>query len=296
MFSKIHLLIMLLSVSVLSQEAGLFKNPPPGLILPAIITEEESTPRSTGLGSVESRWVISSSENAEKLYNTFTGGTDEGIKQIIKNILVNANIPEGKINKLRIKFTSGITEELGIDRDAVVFKDDFANKYNEDRLIMFTKLFRVNDAKIEVIDEGSAELDPAVSAALSEGIRFGNKSESIVQNTMITELPHLIFGYERSRININRIRDQKVTVIIGVQTDISVNSLNSLNALEGRPGDFFMKVGSKDLPQILEFNVTTENRSHSFRVSNHESYTLSFFEKNDNQLTVTLTGFKVSFE
>jgi hypothetical protein len=296
MFRKIHLLIMLLSVSICSQEAVLFKIPPPGLNLPAILTEGEEMPRSIGLGSIESKWTVSSSENADKLYSSFSSGTEGSMKQIIKDILVNASIPESKINKLNIKFTSGITEELGIDRDAIVFKDDFANKYKDDRLVMITKLFRVNDVKIEVTEDGAKELDPAVSSALSEGIRFGNKSESTVQNTMITELPHVIFGYERSVVSISRVTEQKTSIIIGVQTEVNVNSLNSIKALEGRPGDFFMKIGSKDLPKLLEFNITTENRSHSFRVSNREMYTISFFDKTDNSLTVTLSGFMVSFE
>jgi hypothetical protein len=296
MLKKVHLLLILLSAGVFSQETGLFKNPPPGLNVPAILSADESTARTASLGTLEAKWVQSFSETAEKLYNSFSSGNESAINQIIKSILVNANIPETKINKLKIKFTGGAVEELGIDKYDVLFKDDFADKYKEEKLMMLTKIYRTSNVKIEVTEEGAAELDPAVYNALSEGIRFGNKTESTVQNTMITELPHLIFGYERSNITINRIADQKESIVIGVQTDVNINSINSLKSLEGRPGDFFMKIGSKELPQLLEFNITTENRSHSFRINNREIYTISFTEKSGNQLTVSLTGFMVSFD
>lgn len=296
MFNKIHILILLITVSIYSQESGLFKNPPPNLTLPAILSESDGTTKNTSLGSIDAKWVHSSSETAASLLQSFNNDKDFGIKQIIRNILLSANIPENMINQLRINFTSGTIEELSIDKDAVFFKDDFVIKYKEDRMFLLTKLFRTKNVKIEIIQENSPELDPTVSAALSEGIRFGNKTESTLGNTMIIELPILTFGFEKSPFTVSRIEDKRASIILGVLTDISINTINSLKALEGAKNDIFMKVGSSVLPQIVEFNVSIESPTNTFRINGKEFYSLRFVELFGNKFTLSLTGFMISFE
>lgn len=296
MLKWIHILLIFLVVNVFSQESGLFRNPPPNLTLPAILTDGDETPKSTSLGSIEAKWVSTSSETASNLLHSFTSGTDAGIIQIIKTILTNASIPEGKINQLKINFKSNSTEELSVDKDAVLFKDDFMVKYNADRMYMITKLYRTKNVKIDITESNSTELDPAVSAALSDGIRFGNKTESTQGNTIIIELPTLVYGFEKSPFTISRVEDKRTSIILGVLTDVSINSINTLKALEGAKNDIFMKVGSSFLPQIIEFNVSLENPTNTFRVNSREFYSLRFVELFGNKLTVSITGFMITFE
>ena len=138
--------------------------------------------------------------------------------------------------------------------------------------------------------------DAAVSAALSEGIRFGNKTESTQGSTMIIELPLLIYGFEKTPFIINRVEDKRTSIILGVQTDFSVNTIISLKALEGAKNDIFMKVGSSVLQQIVEFNVSIESPTNTFRISGREFYSLRFVELFGNKFTLSLTGFMISFE
>lgn len=296
MFNKIHILALLMCVNTFSQEAGIFNNPPPNLNLPAILTEENGIPKTTGFGSIETKWIHTSSEAAATLLQSFGSGADNGIKQIIRNILLNANIPENRINQLKINFTSGAIEELSIDKKAIVFKDDFAAKYKEDKMFLITKLYRTKNVKLEIIQENTASLDSAVSAALSDGIRFGNKSESTQSNIMIIELPFLTYGFEKSPFSVIRVEDKRVSIILGVLTDVNINSVTTLKALEGAKNDIFMKVGSPLLPQIIEFNVSTGSPVNSFRINGSEFYSLRFVELFGNKLTVSLTGFMISFE
>lgn len=296
MLCKTLILILVINVSIFSQETGLFKNPPANMTLPAILTEEDGTPKTNGIGNLESKWVQSSSATAESLLQSFTSGTDFGIKHIIKSILVNANIPESRINQLKISFSSIGVDEVSIDKDAVVFKDDFPAKYQEDKMFLITKLYRAKNVKIELTDGNSETFDPAVSAVISDGVRFGNKTESNLGNKMTIELPLLIYGFERSPFIVNRVADHRVTLILGVLTDAGLNSITTLKALEGAPNDFFMKVGSNLLPQPVEFNVSSEKRTTSFRLGNGEMYSLTFFEKTGNKLTVSISGFKINFE
>jgi len=296
MFYKTFITILLVNVCLFSQQAGLFKNPPDNITLPVVLTQEDGSPKKDGLGNLESKWVQSSSSNGESLLQSFTSGTDIGIKQIIKNILVNANIPESKINQIKISFSNSGIEELSINKDAVVFKDDFPAKYNQDKMFLITKLYRAKNVKIELTDESSADFDKAVSAAISDGFRFGNKTESNLGNKMTIELPSLTYGFEKSPFNINRVVDSRVDLILGVLTDVGLNSIATLKALEGNPNDFFIRVGSDILPEPVEFNVTSEKRTASFRLGNGEMYSLTFFEKTGNKITVSISGFKINFE
>ena len=95
--------------------------------MPAVISDVNGAPKTSSMSIIESKWVSSSSPNADALLQTYS--SDAGVKQIIKNVLTAANIPEGKINSLKISFSTTGNEERTIDKEAVVFKEDFITKY-----------------------------------------------------------------------------------------------------------------------------------------------------------------------
>src|SRR4030095_3710402 len=296
MFYRTFIFFIFVNTWLFSQQEVLFKNPPAISTLPALLTEEEGTPKTTGLGNLESKWVLGSSGTGESLLQSFKSATDAGIHQIIKSILLNANIPEVKITQIKISFSSSGNEELGIDKNAVLFKDDFPVKYEADRMFLITKLFRTKNVKIELTDEHSEEFDQAVSSAISDGLRYGNKTESTVGDKMTIEIPFLTYGYERVPFSVNRVSDSRITLILGVLTEVGLNSIATLKALEGNPGDYFMRVGNDLLPQPVEFNVSTENRKANFRLGNGEVYSLTLFEKTGNKINVSISGYKINFE
>jgi hypothetical protein len=288
-------IFLFINVCLFSQQGILFKTPPPNLTLPALLTEEEGTPKNAGLGNIESKWVTSTSETGENLLHSFTTGP-EGINQIIKSILLNANVPEVKISQIKVSFVSSGIDELSVDKNSVFFKDDFQSKYEEEKMFLITKLYRTKNVKIELTDEHSENIDPAVSSAISDGLRYGNKTESNLGNKMTIEIPYMMYGYEKIPFSVIKVSDSRVTVILGVLTDMSLNSIKTLKALEGKPGDYFMRVGSELMQQPAEFNVSTENRKHSFRLGNSELYSLTLFENSGNKVTFSISGFKINFD
>jgi hypothetical protein len=265
------------------------------MTLPVIVSADGSY-KTTGLGTGEAKWVTATTPAAETLLQEFSSGSDPGIKQVIRNVLLAAEIPEEKINRIKITFTSSGTEELSLDKNNIFFREDFPGVYSDDRLEMITKLFRTRNVKMELTDEGSADFDKAVSSAISNGLRYGNKTESSIGNKMTIEAPALIYGFERSPITINRVNDSRTTVILGVPTDIGLNSIATLRVIEGNQNDFFIRIGSSVGSEPIEFNVNSEKRAATFRLSNGEAYSLTFFDKTGNKVTFSITGFKVNFE
>jgi hypothetical protein len=279
-----------------SQQAELFKTPPSNFNLPVVLSEADGSGKNAGLGNAEVKWEQSASVSAEELLRAFSSGSDAGILQIVKNVLMNANIPEEKINRIKITFTSSGVEEQSVDKEAIYFKDDFTQIYESDKVDLITKLFRTKSVKMELTYEGADSFDKEVSDVLSNGLRFGNKTESSIGNKMTIEVPNLTYGYEKTQITINRVADVRKTVILGVLTDVGLNSISTLKVLEGNPNDFFIRIGSSLAPEPVEFNVNSEKRIANFRLSSGEMYSLTFYEKSGNKVTFSLTGFKINFE
>ena len=296
MFYKTFITILMLNLYLFSQQTGLFKNPPDNLTLPAILTEADGTPKTGSMGKLESKWVQSNSEGAETLLQSFASGADIGINPLIRGILVNANIPENKINRIKINFSSSGIEELGIDKDAVFFNDDFPAKYLGEKMFLITKLFRTKNAVIELVDGSSEIFDPAVTAAISDGLRFGNKTETNQGNKMIIEILHLVYGYEYIPLSINRVEAYSVTMYLGEYKDIELNSIKNIQTLEGVPYDFFVRFASDLLEEPLLVKVSNVNPTANFRIGSREAYSLTYTEKAGNKVTVSISGFKINFE
>ena len=296
MIYKIFLLTILISSGLFSQQSGIFKNPPPTATIPAVLTEQDGSPKTTGFGTMEAKWVPALTGDAESLLQSFSSGTDAGIKQTIKSVLTSANIPEAKINQIKISFTSSGIDELSVDKNAVPFKDDFPQKFEQEKMYLITKLYRAKNVKIELLDEGASDFDQAVSAAISDGLRFGNKTESNLGNKMTIEIQALIYGYEQIPFSIDRVSDSRTSLILGVLTEVGMNSIATLKALEGKPGDYFIRVGTSLSSESIEFNISTEVPTTSFRISNGERYSMSYIEKSGNKVTVSISGFKINFD
>jgi hypothetical protein len=295
MIYKIFIAVLMLNVCVFSQQAVLFKNPPGNLTLPSVLTEENGTPKTAGVAAIETKWVQSSAPSAESLLQTFTSSSDIGIRKIINDILTSANIPESKTSQLKINFTGSGIEERSIDKDAVVFSDDFAVKYTAESMFIITKLYRTKNVVIELTDGSSADFDPAVKDALSGGLRFGNKTETIQGNKMVIEIPHMIYAYEYVPITITRTVDKGMTLPLYMTSDFSLNSITSITLAEGAPYDFFVGVNSSAVPKPVEFRISNVNPKMNFRAGGREGYTLTYIEMGGNKVTFSISGFAVSF-
>lgn len=278
-----------------SQQSVLFKSPPGNITLPSVITEETGTPKTSGMGIIESKWIQTASANSEALLQSFSSSGDVGIKKMINDILVNASIPADKINKLSIDFSSSGIEERGIDKDSVKFSDDFAVKYPAENMFLITKLYRTKDVVIEITEAGSTAFDPAVKSALSEGLRFGNKTESANDNKMRIEIVSLVFAYENVPMIISRITDQNIVVPEYFATDIGINSIGNMTVTEYGPNDYFVKIVSPAVNAPVEFKISSANPIANFKVGGKESYTIKYIDISGNKVTFSISGFAVSF-
>jgi hypothetical protein len=294
--NKALILILLFNFCLFSQQLSLFETPPGNLTLPAIMTGDGSDAKHGSMGKIESKWVSTSSAEAENLLKSFDSDESFSFKSIIKNILVSANIPKNKMAKLKVKFSSSGIEELSIDKDAVFFNDDFPSKYTGEKMFFITKLFRTKNVVIEITEEGSENFDPSVLEAISGGLRYGNKTETSQGNKMIIEILHLIYGYQYVTLKIEKVSDFSLTMYLGEHKDVGLNSIKSVQTLEGVPYDFFVRFKSDLLEESLLVKVSNVNTSANFRLGNRESYSLKYIEKAGNQVTLSLSGFMVSFE
>ncbi len=295
MINKIIVMILLLNIGLLSQQAVIFKNPPSDMTLPLVMAEENGIPKSSGMVPIETKWIQSTDANIEGLLQLFSSSNEIGINKLIKDIFINANIPESKLNQLKIRFTSTGTEERSIDKDAAVFGDDFAAKYPAENMLLVTKLYRTKNAVIELTDGGGAEFDQAVKEALSQGLRFGNKTETVQDNKMIIEILQLVFAYESIPITINRLVDQNLVIPVYLAADVGINSIESMTVTEFGENDYFVKVVSPVVQQPVEFKISNVNPKVNFRVGGRESYLMKYVEMSGNKVTFTLSGFMISF-
>jgi len=295
MIYKIIITVLILNVHLFSQQSVLFKSPPGNITLPSVLTEETGTPKISGMGIIESKWVQTSSANAEALLQSFSSSNEVGIKKMINDILVNASIPVDKINKLSIEFSSSGIEERGIDKDSVKFSDDFAVKYPADNMFLITKLYRTKGVVIEITEAGSTEFDAAVKSALSEGLRFGNKTESANDNRMRIEIVSLVFAYENVPMRISRITDQNIVVPEYFATDVGINSIGNMTVTEYGPNDYFVKIVSPAVNAPVEFKISGASPTANFKVGGKESYTIKYIDISGNKVTFSISGFAVSF-
>lgn len=295
MIYKIIITVFILNIHLFSQQSVLFKSPPGNITLPSVITEETGTPKTSGMGIIESKWIQTASANSEALLQSFSSSGDVGIKKMINDILVNASIPADKINKLSIDFSSSGIEERGIDKDSVKFSDDFAVKYPAENMFLITKLYRTKDVVIEITEAGSTAFDPAVKSALSEGLRFGNKTESANDNKMRIEIVSLVFAYENVPMIISRITDQNIVVPEYFATDIGINSIGNMTVTEYGPNDYFVKIVSPAVNAPVEFKISSANPIANFKVGGKESYTIKYIDISGNKVTFSISGFAVSF-
>lgn len=295
MIYKITITILLLNIHFYSQQGVLFKVPPGNITLPSVLIEENGTPKTSGMGLIESRWVQSSSSDAEALLQTFSSSNDAGIMKMIYDILRGASIPEDKIGKLKINFSSNGIEERGIDKDSVKFSDDFAAKYPAENMFLITKLYRTKSVVIEITDAASAEFDPAVKTALSEGLRFGNKSESANENKMRIEIASLVFAYENVPMTISRITDRNIVVPQYFASDVGINSIGNMTVTEFGPNDYFVKIVSPAVNSPVEFKISNANPTANFKIGGRESYTIKYIDISGNKVTFSISGFAVSY-
>jgi len=295
MIKKIAIAILLLNIHLFSQQGVLFNSPPGNITLPSILLEEYGTPKSSGMGVIESKWVHSASSNAESLLQAFSTSTDAGFRQMIYDILNSANIPLEKIDKLLIKFSSSGIDERGISKDSVKFSDDFAVKYPAESMFLITKLYRTRGAIIEITDATSTEFDPAVKDALSDGLRFGNKTESANENKLTIEIQNLVFAYEYQPFNISRTVDKEIVVPLYYTTNIGLNSISNMSITEGAQYEYYVKVGSDVLTKPVEFRISNVNPKAGFRIGGREAYTFTYIEMSGNKVTFSVSGFSITF-
>ncbi|MCC6866765.1 MAG: hypothetical protein IT280_11475 [Ignavibacteria bacterium] len=290
------ILILLLNLYVYSQQSALFSTPPGNITLPSIITDNNSAPKSTGIVAVDSKWIASSQPAAISLLEEYSNSPDKGIRKIINDILLKANVSEELKNKLTIKFKSSGIEERGIDINNVSLKDDFAEKYSGDNLLMITKLFSTNNAVIEITESGAQQFNTELKNALSDGLRFGNKTETAVENKMIVEIQNLVFAYEYHNINIERLTDKELIVPLYYNVEIGINSISTMTVTEGLDNDLYVNVGSSILPKPVEFRISPVNPAVKFRVGGKEGYTIKYINVSGNKATFSLSGFNVKFQ
>lgn len=296
MINKIFVMIFLLNMGLLSQQPIVFKNPPSDMTLPLILTEENGIPKSSGVAAIETKWTPSAAANIEGLLQIFSSSNEIGINKLIKDVLVNANIPETKINQVKVRFTSQGIEERSVDKEVVVFSDDFAVKYPSENLLMTTKLYRTKNAVIELTDGSGAEFDQSVKEALSQGLRFGNKTETVQDSKMLIEIQHLVFAYESIPFTVNRVVDQNFVIPLYLAADVGINSIGSMTVTEFSENDYYVKVVSPVVQQPVEFRISSSSPTAKFRVGGRQSYTIKYIEVNGNKVTFSISGFEINFK
>lgn len=295
MIYKIIIAILLLNIQLFSQQGVLFKSPPGNITLPSVLSEETGVPKTSGMGIIETKWMQTTSADAEALLQSFSSSTDAGIKKMINDILLSASIPEDKINKLSINFSSSGIEERGIDKDSVKFSDDFAAKYPAENMFLITKLYRTKGVVIEITEAGSTVFDPAVMSALSEGLRFGNKTESTNENKLRIEIVSLVFAYEKVPMTINRVAEQNIVVPEYFASEVGINSIGNMTVTEFGPNDYFVKIVSPAVNAPVEFKISSANPTAHFKVGGKESYMIKYIDISGNKVTFSISGFAVSY-
>lgn len=295
MILKIFVGMLLFNLYLYSQQTVLFKAPPGNISLPSVIIDENSNPSSTGLGIIESKWVSSSQPVAESLLDTYSNSPDIGIRKIISDVLVRANVPAEIISKLNISFKSSGIEERGFDKNTTEFNQDFAAKYQQENLFLVTKLYRTNNAVIEITESGALEFNRDVKNALSEGLMFGNKTEKTQENKLLVEIHYLVYAFEFQPMNIEHIADRDIYIPMYYDVDIGINSITSMTVTEGGVNEFYCSVRTKFTEKPIGFKISETDPKFSFRAGGKESYTLKFVEAGGNKIKFSLSGFSVSF-
>lgn len=295
MITKLVLGILLFNLYLYSQQTVLFKAPPGNISLPSVIVDENSNPKSTGLGIIESKWVSSSQPLAETLLDTYSNSADIGIRKIISDVLAKANLPADAIARLKIDFKSSGVQERGIDKDNAVFNEDFAAKYPQENLFLVTKLYRTNNAVIEITESGASEFKQDVKNALSEGLMFGNKTETTLQNIMRIEILNLVYAFEYQAMNIEHIADREIYIPMYYDVDIGINSITSMTVTEGGKNEYYCSIRTKFSDSPVGFKISDTDPKFSFRAGGKESYTLKFVEAGGNKIRFSLSGFSISF-
>lgn len=295
MILKIFVGILLFNLYLYSQQTVLFKAPPGNISLPSVIIDENSNPSSTGLGIVESKWVSSSQPLAESLLDTYSNSPDVGIRKMISNVLANANLPADVTARLNISFKSSGIQERGIDKDMAVFNEDFAAKYPQENLFLVTKLYRTNNAVIEITESGASEFNKDVKNALSEGLMFGNKTETTLENKMLIEINNLVYAFEYQAMNIEHIAEREIYIPMYYDVEIGINSITSMTVTEGGKNEYYCSVRTKFSDKPIGFKISDTDPKFSFRAGGKESYMLKFVEAGGNKIKFSLSGFSVSF-
>lgn len=295
MIFRISVTIILFNICLFSQQIVMFKAPPGNISLPSVLADENGVPKSTGLGIIETKWTTSSDPAAESMLESFSASSESGIKKIIGDILVKANISGENIARLKINFKSTGIEERGIDKNDVVFHEDFSVKYQADNLFLVTRLFRTGNAVLEITESGTSEFNPDTKNALSEGLRFGNKTETIVENRMVVEIQNLVFAYEYQPLSIERINDKEIYIPMYYDVDIGINSISGMTVTEGGKNEFYCSVRTKFSDNPVGFKISDTDQKFSFRAGNKESYTLKYIEAGGNKIKFLLSGFSVNF-
>lgn len=295
MILKLVLGILLFNLYLYSQQTVLFKAPPGNISLPSVIIDENSNPSSTGLGIIESKWVSSSQPLAETLLDTYSNSPDIGIRKIISNVLINANLPAEVTARLNINFKCTGIQERGIEKDNAVFNEDFAAKYPQENLFLVTKLYRTNNAVIEITESGASEFNKDVKSALSEGLMFGNKTETTLENKMLIEIQNLVYAFEYQAMNIEHIAEREIYIPMYYDVDIGINSITSMTVTEGGKNEYYCSVRTKFSEKPIGFKISDTDPKFSFRAGGKESYTLKFVEAGGNKIKFSLSGFSVSF-
>ena len=295
MILKLCVTILLFNVYLFAQQTVLFKAPPGNITLPSVIADENSTPKSTGLGIIESKWVPSTQPAAETLLETYSASPESGIRKIINDILVKANISGDNISKLNISFKSSGLEEKGIDKNDAVFNEDFAAKHPGDNLYLVTKLYRTNNAVIEITETGASEFNPEIKNAISEGLRFGNKTETALENRMLVEIQYLVFAFEYIPLTIERVSDKSLVVPMYYTVDIGLNGISTMTVTEYSQNNLHVNIGSASITKPVEFKISNTDPKNAFRVGSREAYSITFIESSGNKVTFSISGFSVSF-
>ena len=295
MILKLVIGILLFNLYLYSQQTVLFKAPPGNISLPSVIIDENSNPSSTGLGIIESKWVSSSQPLAETLLDTYSNSPDIGIRKIISNVLINANLPPEVTARLNINFKCTGIQERGIEKENAVFNEDFAAKYPQENLFLVTKLYRTNNAVIEITESGASEFNKDVKSALSEGLMFGNKTETTLENKMLIEIQNLVYAFEYQAMNIEHIAEREIYIPMYYDVDIGINSITSMTVTEGGKNEYYCSVRTKFSEKPIGFKISDTDPKFSFRAGGKESYTLKFVEAGGNKIKFSLSGFSVSF-
>ena len=204
-------------------------------------------------------------------------------------------MPSEVTARLNINFKCTGIQERGIEKDNAVFNEDFAAKYPQENLFLVTKLYRTNNAVIEITESGASEFNKDVKSALSEGLMFGNKTETTLENKMLIEIQNLVYAFEYQAMNIEHIAEREIYIPMYYDVDIGINSITSMTVTEGGKNEYYCSVRTKFSEKPIGFKISDTDPKFSFRAGGKESYTLKFVEAGGNKIKFSLSGFSVSF-